>query len=77
MIDLAAPVPVPGTAARAWRDDTDAGRVWACADGPRWTVGADGGPEASLVLYRHGTGPVEGGSATIGVDLALTAAERA
>ena len=77
MIDLAAPVAVPGAAARAWRDDTDAGRVWACADGPRWAVGADGGPDASLVLYRHGSGPVEGGTATFCVDLALTSAERA
>jgi hypothetical protein len=75
VIDLAAPLSVPG-AVRAWRDDTDAGRVWACADGPRWVVAPDGGPDASLVLYRHGTGPVEGGTATFGVDLALTPAER-
>ncbi|WP_456846238.1 hypothetical protein [Cellulomonas sp. P5_C6] len=75
MIDLAAPLLVPG-AVRAWRDDTDAGRVWACAAGPRWVVAPDGGPDVSLVLYRRGTGPVEGGTATLGVDLALTAAER-
>ena len=76
MIDLAAPLTVPGHAVRAWRDDSDVGTVWACADGPRWALADDGRPDASLVLYRHGTGPLEGGTATLGVDLALTPPER-
>ena len=76
MIDLGAPLDLPGLAVRAWADSENPHQVWACADGPRWAVGSDGGPEASLLLYRRQGGEVEGGMATVTVDLALTTAER-
>lgn len=77
MIDLSRPLPLPDLRVRAWADTDDDAVVWACAAGPRWVIGADGDPEVSLLLYRRGaSGPVEGGQATAGVDLALTSAER-
>lgn len=75
MIDLDAPLKLPGLAVRAWADSDDPAQVWACADGPRWAVGSGGTPEVSLLLYRRGGGAVEGGMATVTVDLALTTAE--
>lgn len=76
MIDLTAPVELSTRGIRAWTDADDAGRVWACSDGPRWSVGADGRPDVRVMLYHRGDGPVEGGTVTANVDLALTDAER-
>ena len=76
MIDLTAPVELSVRGVRAWADLEDPGRVWACSDGPRWSVGADGRPDVRVMLYHRGTGPVEGGTVTANVDLALTGEER-
>jgi hypothetical protein len=76
VIDLTAPVELSVRGIRAWADLEDPGRVWACSDGPRWSVGADGQPDVRVMLYHRGTGPVEGGTVTANVDLALTGEER-
>lgn len=76
MIDLTAPVELSVRGVRAWADLEDPGRVWACSDGPRWSVGADGRPDVRVMLYHRGDGPVEGGTVTANVDLALTGEER-
>lgn len=76
MIDLTAPVELSVRGVRAWPDLEDPRRVWACSDGPRWSVGADGRPDVRVMLYHRGDGPVEGGTVTVNVDLALTDEER-
>ncbi len=77
MLDAASPLPVPGVEVLAWADLDSVDVVWALPARPRLALAADGGADASLMLYRRGAGsPPDGGQLSLTVDLALSAGER-
>lgn len=78
MLDAGTPLAVPGAEVLAWADLDLPGVVWALPARPRLVIGADGLPDASLLLYRRGRdNPPDGGQLALTVDLALTGQERA
>ncbi len=77
MLNKDAPLTVPGTDLLAFADLDSIDVIWVVPGAPRLALAADGQADVSIMLYRRGpTGPIEGGQLTLGLDLALTDAER-
>ncbi|HEX6755512.1 MAG TPA: hypothetical protein VF109_06155 [Mycobacteriales bacterium] len=74
MLDADAPLDA-GPYTIAFGDASDPLRVYACAAAPRLTV-EDGRPELTVLAYRRGSGPAEGGQVTLTTTLGLTEDER-